>query len=587
MKNKIAKLFAFLSMLYIIGCKDLPVGNDFLEKPPSVSVTIDTIFSKLEFAQRYLFSGYANLYYGIRTDLGARNMINSCLLECLTDLDNSYLNWTGGPNIYYSGVYDGSIENAQAISSKYPFYKVHIWQSIRIGYNFLKNIDRVPDADENTRKTMKAEARMIIANTYTDLYRHYGGGLPWLGRAVDVSEELKFPRLTSLATLDSIIGLIDKAMPDLPWTIADASNWDGRFTQAAAMGLKARLLLFAASPVLNSDAPYLDGDAAQKKMSWHGKYDANLWKRAADAAKALIDKAEATGNYKLVKTGNPRVDFRNAYTQRNNGEVLISTRVEFRCATNLPWGMISQIWQQGTSSPNYNYVEMFPMANGLAITDPGSGYLATNPYANRDPRLYETILTNGDAFQGRTAELWIGGRERLTAAAAKGVSGHQLRKFILDQNTATSMGAITQWPSLRLAEIYLSYAEAINEFNNGPTAEAYRCVNLVRSRVNLGNLPANMTKEQFREALLVERACEFGFEEVRWFDLVRWKREADFKKPLYKMDIVKTGNNFTYTKVEITPKRYWANNWSPKWYFSAFPPDEVNKGYGLVQNPGW
>ena len=587
MKNYIVKLFAFLSMLYVVGCKDLPLGDNFLEKPPSVSVTSDTIFSKLAFAQRYLFSGYANLYYGIRTDLAARNMVNACLLESLSDLDNSYLSWTGAPSIYYNGVYTGASEDAAAINTKYPFYKVHIWQSIRIGYNFLKNIDRVPDADENTRKTMKAEARMIIATTYTDLYRHYGGGLPWLGRAVDVSEELKFPRLTSLATLDSIIGLIDKAIPDLPWTIADPSNWDGRFTQAAAMGLKARLLLFAASPVLNSDTPYLDGDAAQKKMSWHGKYDANLWKMAADAAKVLIDKAESTGNYKLVKTGNPRVDFRNAYTQRINGEVLISTRVEFKCSTTLAWGMTSQILNEGTSSPNYNYVEMFPMANGLPITDPGSGYVTTNPYANRDPRMYETILTNGDAFQGRTAKLWIGGRERLTSAATRGASGHQLRKFALDQNTATSMGAITQWPHLRLAEIYLSYAEAINEFSNGPTAEAYRCVNIVRNRVNLPNLTPGLTKEQFREAILVERACEFGFEEVRWFDLVRWKREADFKKPLYKMDITKTGNNFTYVKTLITPARYWATNWSPKWYFSAFPPNEVNKGYGLVQNPGW
>ncbi len=586
MKNNIALLIAIISLLLATGCEEFPVGNDFLEKPPSVDVTGDTIFSKLEFAQRYLFAGYANLYYGIRTDLGARNMINPHLLEVLTDFDRSFITWGGAAN-YYNGGYNASTENTQAIMSKYPFYKVHIWQSIRIGYNFLKNIDRVPDVDENTKKTMKAEARMIIAMTYVDLYRHYGGGLPWLGRAVDVNEEMIFPRLTSLATLDSIVGLIDKAIPDLPWTIEDASNWDGRFTQAGAMGLKARLLLFAASPILNSDVPYLDGEASDKKMCWHGKFDPNLWKRASDAAKALIDKVESTGGYGLVNTGNPRLDFRNAYTQRNNGEVLISTRIQFRCATNLAWGMVGQIFNQGGSGPTYNYVEMFPMASGLPITDPNAGYNPDNPYINRDPRLYETILTNGDAFQNRTAELWIGGRERLSAAAVKGATGHQMRKFVLDQNTATSMGAITQWPSLRLAEIYLSYAEAINEYNNGPNSEAYRCVNLVRSRVNLGNLPSSLTKEQFREALLVERACEFGYEEVRWFDLVRWKREADFKKPLYRMNITKSGNNFTYVKAEITPKRYWATNWSPKWYFSAFPPDEVNKGYGLVQNPGW
>lgn len=586
MKHNIALFIAIISLFLTICCNEFPVGDNFLEKPPSVDVTGDTIFSKLEFAQRYLFAGYANLYYGLRTDLGPRNMINSCLLESLSDLDNSYTTWTGAPGMYYSGNYNSSIENTQAISSKYPFYKGTTWKSIRIGYNFLKNVDRVPDIDENTKKVMKAEARMIIAMTYVDLYRHYGGGFPWLGRAVDVNEEMKFPRLTSLATLDSIVGLIDKAIPDLPWTVSDPSNWDGRFTQAGAMGLKARLLLFAASPVLNSNTPYLEGEASEKKMCWHGKYDPALWKRAADAAKALLDKVESAGGYGLVKTGNSRTDFRNAYTQRNNGEILISTRIQFRSPTNLAWGMIGQILQ-GTSSPLYNYVEMFPMANGLPISDPNSGFNPNNPYANRDPRMYETILTNGDAYQGRTAELWIGGRERLTAGAQRGASGHHLRKFALDQNTATSMGAITQWPSLRLAEIYLSYAEAINEYNNGPTAEAYQYVNLVRSRVNLGNLLSNLTKEQFREALLVERACEFGFEEVRWFDLVRWKKEEDFKKPLYKMDITKSGNNFTYKKVLLTPARYWATNWSPKWYFSAFPPDEVNKGYGLIQNPGW
>lgn len=586
MKNKITTFFAIGALFFAVSCNDLPLGNNFLEKPPSVDVTADTIFSNLEFAQRYLFAGYANLYYGIRTDLGTRNYINSNLLESITDLDNSYISWTGAPNFYYTGNYNSSIENPQAIATKMPWYKPLVWQGIRIGYNFIKNIGRVPDADDNTRKLMKAEARMIIAMCYTDLYRHYGGGLPWLGRAVDVNEEMKFPRLTSMATLDSIVALIDKAIPDLPWSITDQSNWDGRFTQAAAMGLKARLLLFAASPILNDATPFLDGDASTQKMCWHGKYDANLWKRAADAAKELIDKAESTGKYFLVKTGNPRLDFRNAYTQRNNGEVLISTRIQFRCATNLAWGMIAQILQ-GTSSPTYTYVEMFPMANGLPITNPASGFLATNPYVNRDPRLYETILVNGDAFQGRTAELWIGGRERLTASATRGASGHHLRKFALDQNTATSMGAITQWPHLRLAEIYLSYAEALNEFSGAPNAEAYRCVNLVRSRVNLGNLPAGLSKVQFREAILVERACEFGFEEVRWFDLVRWKREADFKKPLHIMNITKVGNNLTYAKTLLTPARYWATNWSPKWYFSAFPPDEVNKAYGLVQNPGW
>jgi hypothetical protein len=138
-----------------------------------------------------------------------------------------------------------------------------------------------------------------------------------------------------------------------------------------------------------------------------------------------------------------------------------------------------------------------------------------------------------------------------------------------------------------LPEIYLTYAEAINEANNGPTTDAYLYVNLVRSRVGLGNLPTGLSKEQFRKAVLNERACEFGFEEVRWYDLIRWKMADDFTKTLYGMDITKaTNGQLTYT-VTTLPVRFWKTTWSPKWYLSAFPSNEINKAYGLVQNPGW
>jgi len=140
-----------------------------------------------------------------------------------------------------------------------------------------------------------------------------------------------------------------------------------------------------------------------------------------------------------------------------------------------------------------------------------------------------------------------------------------------------------------LAEIYLSYAEALNEFNGSPTDEAFDAVDIVRARVGLEGLSRVKynTKETFREAVLTERALEFGFEEVRWFDLIRWKKEAFFKQPLHGVNTTKNPNGtFSYEIVEL-PARFWKNNWSTKWYLSAFPPNEVNKGYGLVQNPGW
>lgn len=584
MKNMITG-FLLMVVLLAAGCKKFKVGNDFLEKPPSVDVTKDTIFSNLEYGKRFLTGAYATLHYGLLYDFSAKGIgMDADILESLTDLTQSFRLDGAVYKIYYSGQYSAGTENGST-STKYNFLNEDNWKGIRMAHIFIENIDGVPDADDKTKRTLKAEAKMVIAMHYTDMYRHYGG-LPWVNHSIGVNENILFPRLTSMATLDSITTLIDEAVPDLPWTLSDISNQDGRFTQASAMGLKARLLLFAASPLFNSPAPYLDGEASQQKMTWHGGYDPTLWKKAEDAAAALITKVESSGGYALVKTGNFRKDFQKAYYQRGNGETLISTRVTYKNEGDYNYLGMQVTRIHGIGCPTQEYVDMFPMANGLPITDPASGYTANDPFKNRDPRLYESVLTNGDTYAGRTAQLWIGGIERQSESQWMAATGYDMRKFLLDFDNATSFGSVVQFPYLRLPEIYLSYAEASNEANNGPTAEAYRCVNLVRSRVGLENLPSGLTKDQFREAVLNERACEFGYEEVRWFDLIRWKRADDFTKKLHGLNIRRNGNDFTYEKFEL-PQRSWQKNWSPKWYLSAFPPNEVNKGYGLVQNPGW
>jgi hypothetical protein len=395
--------------------------------------------------------------------------------------------------------------------------------------------------------------------------------------------------------MDSIVSLINGAAEDLPWAIEDASNWDGRFTRAAALGLKARVLLFGASPLFNDDTPYLDGQAAQEKLVWYGAKNQSLWTDAANAAIALIDEIDSKGEYALVKTGKPRQDFQDAYYKRGNGEVLISTRVRYKSPHW--WDGNYYFYQSagnyGTSCPTQEYVDMFGMANGKAIDEPGSGYDPKDPFASRDPRLYETVLVDGDDYQERKVELWIGGKERKNKNN-KGVwTGYGLRKFLLERNTSTSVGSVIHWPYLRLAEVYLAAAESLNEAHSGPTAKAYEYVNKVRNRVGLSNLKAGLNQIQFREAVLQERAKEFGWEEVRWFDIVRWKRKTDFTKKLHGTNITKIDTKKSATLDNLKrslwdlPTRQWQTKWSPKWYLSAFPPAEVNKGYGLIQNPGW
>lgn len=587
---KLNKLIYFIVILglFTASCEELKFGNEFLEKEPSVDVTKDTIFSSLELAERYLWQGYRTLPYGLNLNWSAKgNKIGMDILESLTDLNHSFLGWGGVNQRYYSGQYSAAVEN-DANNTKYHYTMEQSWDGIRIGWNFIESSDRIPDVSPDYLERLKAEAKVIIAIHYTDMYRHFGG-LPWVNHAYTPTEDTNLPRSTSRATLDSIVALLDEAIPHLPWVIEDLSNWDGRMTQAAAMGLKARILLFGASPLFNDSEPYLAGEASSQNMTWHGGYDAQLWNRAAQAAKELLDKVEAQGGYGLVNTGNPRQDFQNAYYQRGTGETLISTRVRFKSPGY--WDGNYYFYQSagnyGIGNPTKEYVDMFDMADGSPIDDPDSGWDPDNPWANRDPRLYETALVNGDQFRGRTAELWIGGRERVNPNATGNAGGFGIRKFWLDGDWASSLGSVVHWPYLRLSEIYLSYAEALNEANGGPNAEAYAAVNKVRNRVGLKNLPAGLSQEEFRAAVLKERACEFGYEEVRWFDLIRWKRADVFQQKLHGVDTHKNEDgSFTYEAFEL-PGRYWQNNWSPKWYLSAFPPDEVNKGYGLVQNPGW
>lgn len=600
MKTKIILSTIVVFVMLISSCDDIELGNKFLDKDPSGGdVTKDTIFNSYLFANRYLTSAYSSLPYGLptaQTNKGFKMAID--VLESLTDLNQTYsLTWGTVNRLYYNMGYNSTIEAVKPFDTKYSFSGRGNWSAIRACWNIVENADRIPDAPAGAIKQMKAEAKMIIALHYCDMYRHYGG-LPWVDKTFGASDVPELKRSTSLETLNKIVDLIKEAQEDLPWTVVNTD--DGRFTKASAMGLKARILLFGASPIFNSATPYLAGDASTAKYTWHGGYDSNLWKRAADASKELLDQAEANG-YKLVSTGNPRKDFQDAYYKRNSGEVLISTRVRY---AGLDFWNGAYIWnaaasEYGVACPTKEYVDMFPMANGLKTSDPNSGYNKDFPYANRDPRLYETVLVNGDQYQGRISEMYedasgttprTNGRETLFGAPLTR-TGFKVRKFLLDTDrnfASNTRGLPVHWPYLRLAEIYLTYAEALNELG-GPSAEAFDAVNKVRNRVGLGDLPTTLDKLQFREAILTERALEFGYEEVRWYDITRHLLDDVFTKRLHgevtkATDAAKT--KFIYEKVDL-PVRLWTKQSPRKWYLSAFPATEVNKGYGLMQNPGW
>lgn len=570
------------------GCEELKFGNEFLnQQPEQIGVNIDTVFSKKYYAMQVLTKAYTTLPYGIPA--GGKPKLGGDLLDALTDLSYSTCTYGGSRLLYYVGAYSAANEGT---NSKYDFTNNSVWTGIRYAWLTIENIDRVPDMTSVEKDRAKAEAKMIIATHYADMFRNYGG-IPYLDHAITVDENHYFKRLTVEESVAAIVRLIDEAAPVLEWRVSD-SNDDGRMTRAYALGLKLRVLLFAASPLFNSDQPYLAGQASDEKLTWYGNYDLQRWKAAEEAGREFMESLAENGQYDLVQAAanteeEYRKAFRDAYFTRGNSEVLLSVRKNYKnnYASNFCDATNAYAAKQ---CPTLAYANLFPMKDGADFpSDFNWGTPDKDPFADRDPRFYETILTNGRKYKGRNSQLYVGGEDRRTADTDG--TGLLLYKFSQDYTEATSIGQVDSWPAMRLAEVFLSYAEAINEANGGPTAEAYNLVNRVRNRVGIGDLKnTHMTQTEFREAVLRERACEFGYEEVRWYDIVRWKDEEAFQKPIQGVNMFIDASNptgFHYEIFNVTPNRVWKDQWSPKWYLSAFPTNEIDKNYGLVQNPGW
>lgn len=569
------------------SCEELRFGNEFLNQTPDqIGVSMDTVFSKKHYAMQVLTKAYTNLPYGI--PVGNNPSLGGDLSESLTDLSYSSCSYGGARQLYYTGAYSAGKEGTK---SKFLFNDNKTWSSIRYAWLMIENVERVPDMTRDEKDRAIAEAKMIIATQYATMFRHFGG-LPYVDHAIMPDGTFHYERMTVEQTVNTIVGLIDDAIPHLEWKVSD-KNDDGRMTSAYAMALKLRVLLFAASPLFNSDEPYLEGKAATEKLTWYGDYKKDRWDRAMKAGQDFMNALAANGGYQLVQADKPQETFykkafRKAYFERDNGEVLLSTRLGYK-------NKFSSCFAGGNNifgfkqCPTKAYIDMFPdnKGNDYVIEDWTAEGL--EPFKNRDPRFYETIMTNGTKYKSSYIQLFVGGKERPTETTNG--TGFVLFKFALNYNNATSLGAIDSWPYLRLPEVFLSYAEAINEVKGGPDDVAYNMINMVRNRVGLKDLPDDLDKVAFRKALLRERACEFGFEDVRWFDVVRWKMEDVFRAPVDGINTYRhvegDVTTFSYKVFSLQPERIWKNQWSPKWYLSAFPVNEIDKNYGLIQNPGW
>lgn len=460
-------------LLLIVGCSD-----SMLDFQPKDRYTEGNFWATESSADRYLTSCYAalrtsGLYGGDATPL---------FEEAASP--NAYNNAnTSSWNSIAVGLQSGS--TGGIISARWS----HAYGGIGRCNTLIQRIEGVA-MDENRKQRMIAEALFLRALYYFNLTT-YWGDVPLVLDPPNPATQTRLPRDPRSVVIQQIIEDLDQAADILP--LQYGSNETGRATKGAALALKAKILLFDASPLYNT------GQDLQK------------WKAAADAAAAVMDMANEAG-YGLYR------DYRGLFLpdNENNEEVIFDVQFIFPFLGN-SFDLINM--QYNTNAPTLSLVNAYEMKNGLPISDPASGYNPSNPYADRDPRLDATVVYPGSRYMGG-----------VVSTTRFAITGFGLRKYGIytedappaEYSDLKAGQSFTNYIVLRYADILLMYAEALNEFS-GPDASVYNAIDAVRGRVNMPAVSRGLSQGVLRELIQRERRVEFAGEGYYYNDIRRWK----------------------------------------------------------------
>lgn len=405
------------------------------------------------------------------------------------------------------------------------------------------------------------EARFLRAFFYFELIKRYKN-VPLLKRTYGLDEANIVAPASFEEMVEFIVKECDEIADQLPVNYNDVPGKEtGRITQGAAMALKSRVLLYAASPLFN---------ALQSQ---------NKWVEAAKAAKALIDKAENDGWYQLV-AGEAVVN------NLNSKQLILETRQGDSNSFerfNFPMG-----FEGGKSglNPSQNLVDAFEMRDGSTFDWNNPVHVANmyNP-GMRDPRLFSTVLANGSVWKGTTVETFVGGKNAPVDGGTK--TGYYLKKYLvegvsLDPNNTTVARHV--WVLFRYSEILLNYAEALYAAYGNPDYTDAAFTMSPRAAVDKVRLRAGMSKvksDNFGERIRNERRVELAFEDHRFWDVRRWGI-ADKTMSIYGVKIEKDGDGYIYTRQLVD-----ARVWDEKMYLYPISNKEKFKNNLLKQNPGW
>ena len=520
---------------------------------------------------------------------------------------------------------------------------------IRHGYIIEQRIKALPNQDLPQREVdnIKNELKFLTAYGWWQMAEAYGG-IPFKPDYIAPTDFTLSDLMIGQSKFDDIVNYCDKEMLEaanaLPATYEDPAKY-GRITKIMALTVRARMLLFAASPLVNGNPWYKDYRNKSGELIFNPTYDPQKWVKAAEACKLCINEAEKAG-YKLYKEYNddgsidPFMSTYNVHLKRwSEGNREITFPVTKGNAYKqidglLNWCSVREVGGGNGLGVYQGLVDAFFTKNGLPISDVNSNYNEEgfsnavdtrntkweygtgkpgevtakhtyNMYCNREPRFYNAVTYNGAwlTYVNRKVDMFYNHKDNIQSSSPHDApqNGYLLRKAIcMTDNIKTGKITDRQGFIYRLAFTYLDYAEAENEAHDEASARtsALEYLNLIRERAGVrkytfDNVPIqddnfihiDNTQAALRKVIRAERRVELCFEDNRWYDIRRWKEAENLPEITgdgYGMNALGNSED-TFYKRTVFQHRIWKR----QYYWMPVYIDEYEKNPNLVQGPFW
>lgn len=612
---KMKKIFALLSTFLIIlyGAILTPSCNKSkINVAPVDRVSDDAVFNSSD--PGLLTTFVNNIYQGLP------HGFDWAMLASVTDEAHTQAaSWAGMQSLMLSQITPSNL--TASFEWACPEYIHFRWENeykyIRSTNLFSSKIDASP-IDADTKSKLKGEVFFLRAYLYHNLVSFYGG-VPLITKAYTLTDSFSVARDTYANCIQYISDQCDSAAKYLPLMQSEG----GRATKGAALALKSRVLLYAASDLYNTPSAFT-GYAHPELVSYTSASSSERqarWQKAKDAAKAVID----LGTYSLympspANQAEATTNYGNLFLQQSTPEDIFVKYFSTKIIGS--WNSYGKdygpglfhnpngFWGWGVDCPTQQFVDEYEMNNGTAFSWSNSTQAAA-PYQNRDPRFYATVLYDGAKWHQRTSDIApyepdgvvqtgfqilssgdsVGGWDTYANPTGvnkwnAGTTGYYLRKAVDPSVDPLKSLQTPPWRYIRYTEVLLNYAEAC--IGLGQEGEARTYINMIRARAAMPAISTSGT--DLENSLRHERKIELAFEELRYFDIRRWmicENAFESARAIHITYPYVSGATKPYGNGTPTYRVYTADlrSWDHKFYFLPIAVDEMNKNLRLIQNP--